>query len=158
MTDLYIVRHGETEWSADGRHTSVTDLELTENGVRQAESLRGRLDPESFGLTLSSPRHRARRTAELAGFVGDHEPAVTEDLVEWFYGEYEAYHQCPDPPDGSGLDDLHPPDSGWGDPRPGDRADGPADRTDPLRRRGPGHLLRARARTADPPSDGWGWT
>ena len=65
MTDLYIVRHGETEWSADGRHTSVTDLELTENGVRQAESLRGRLDPESFGLTLSSPRHRARPLVRL---------------------------------------------------------------------------------------------
>ena len=90
MTDLYIVRHGETEWSADGRHTSVTDLELTDKGVRQAESLREHLDPASFGLILSSPRHRARRTAELAGFVADHEPAVTEDLVEWFYGDYEG--------------------------------------------------------------------
>ena len=103
VTDLYIVRHGETEWSADGRHTSVTDLELTDNGVRQAESLRGHLDPASFGLILSSPRHRARRTAELAGFVGDHEPEVTEDLVEWFYGDYE----------GSTSAQIHQTDPGW---------------------------------------------
>jgi probable phosphoglycerate mutase len=90
VTDLYIVRHGETEWSADGRHTSVTDLALTVNGIRQAESLRGHLDPTEFQLILSSPRHRARQTAELAGFVGDQEPVVSEDLVEWFYGDYEG--------------------------------------------------------------------
>jgi probable phosphoglycerate mutase len=103
MTDVHIVRHGETEWSADGRHTSVTDLELTEDGVRQAQSLRGHLDPASFGLILSSPRQRARRTAELAGFTGEHEPAVTEDLVEWYYGDYEGRTSA----------DIHLTDPGW---------------------------------------------
>ena len=90
MTELYLVRHGETEWSANGRHTSVTDLPLTERGLQQARALAGQLDPADFGLVLSSPRLRARHTAELAGFVGDHEPEVTEDLVEWSYGDYEG--------------------------------------------------------------------
>jgi broad specificity phosphatase PhoE len=103
VTELYIVRHGETEWSADGRHTSVTDLELTENGVRQAESLRGHLDPTSFELILSSPRQRALRTAELAGFVGDAGPTVTDDLVEWFYGDYEGITSA----------QIHETDPGW---------------------------------------------
>ncbi|MFN8136669.1 MAG: histidine phosphatase family protein [Propionicimonas sp.] len=80
MTVLYLVRHGQTEWTQTGRHTSVTDLDLTEEGVAQARSLRDRLDPSRFDLVLSSPRLRARRTAELAGF-GDHE--VDEDLAEW---------------------------------------------------------------------------
>ena len=87
MTLLYLVRHGETEWSRSGRHTSVTDLDLTPDGVAQARGLASRLDPAEFGLVLSSPRLRARRTAELAGF-GDHE--VEEDLVEWVYGDYEG--------------------------------------------------------------------
>lgn len=87
MTVLYLVRHGQTEWTQTGRHTSVTDLDLTEEGVAQARSLRDRLDPSRFDLVLCSPRLRARRTAELAGF-GDHE--VDEDLAEWSYGEFEG--------------------------------------------------------------------
>lgn len=87
MTVLYLVRHGETEWSRSGRHTSVTDLDLTETGVAQAESLRARLHPDDFGLVLASPRLRARRTAALAGFDG---PEVDHDLAEWEYGEYEG--------------------------------------------------------------------
>jgi probable phosphoglycerate mutase len=90
MTLLYLVRHGETEWSRSGRHTSVTDLPLTERGVAQARSLSGHLDPAAFGLVLSSPRQRARRTAELAGFAGAYEPELSEDLVEWAYGDYEG--------------------------------------------------------------------
>ena len=157
VTDLYLVRHGETEWSADGRHTSVTDLELTDNGVRQAESLRGHLDPASFGLILSSPRRRARRDGG-AGRVrrgpragGDRGPGRV--VLRRLRGP----DQCADPPDRSGLDDLHPPDPGRGDSRSGDRADRPADRADPLRR-GPGHLLRPRSRPARPhrPLDGAG--
>jgi broad specificity phosphatase PhoE len=85
--ELWLVRHGETEWSRDGRHTSTTDLDLTEKGVEVACTLKERLAGTSFDLVLSSPRHRARRTAELAGF-GDVE--VDEDLVEWDYGEYEG--------------------------------------------------------------------
>ncbi len=87
MTLLYLVRHGQTEWSRTGRHTSVTDLDLTETGVAQATALRARLDPADFQLVLTSPRLRARRTAELAGFG---EAEVDEDLAEWFYGDYEG--------------------------------------------------------------------
>jgi broad specificity phosphatase PhoE len=90
MTELYLVRHGETEWSRDGRHTSVTDLPLTEIGEQQARRLFGQLQPQDFQLILSSPRRRARETAELAGFSGRYEPQVTEDLVEWYYGGYEG--------------------------------------------------------------------
>lgn len=87
MTLLYLVRHGQTEWSLSGQHTSYTDLDLTEEGVRQATALRSRLDPAEFGLVLASPRRRAQRTAELAGFT-DFE--VDQDLAEWNYGEYEG--------------------------------------------------------------------
>ena len=73
VTLLYVVRHGETEWSRDGRHTSVTDLPLTEHGVEQARALNGHLTPGDFQLVLSSPRRRALQTAELAGFVGPEE-------------------------------------------------------------------------------------
>lgn len=89
MADIYLVRHGETEWSASGQHTSVTDLELTEKGVAQVKGLRGHLDPGSFDLVLSSPRRRALQTLELAGFDRDR-VEVTEDLAEWAYGEYEG--------------------------------------------------------------------
>ncbi len=87
MTLLYLVRHGETEWSRNGRHTSVTDLDLTERGVRQASGLSRRLDPAEFGLVLASPRRRAQRTAQLAGFT---DARTDDDLAEWFYGDYEG--------------------------------------------------------------------
>ncbi len=87
MTMLYIVRHGQTEWSANGRHTSFTDLDLTDAGVAQATALREKLNPSEFGLVLSSPRLRARKTAELAGF--DHFE-VDDNLQEWNYGDYEG--------------------------------------------------------------------
>jgi broad specificity phosphatase PhoE len=103
MTRLFLVRHGETEWSRDGRHTSVTDLPLTDHGREQALKLYGHLEPESFGLVLSSPRHRAQITAELAGFVGPHAPEVDEDLVEWGYGDYE----------GLTSPQIHESDPGW---------------------------------------------
>jgi len=90
MTSLYLVRHGETEWSRSGQHTSYTDLPLTDNGRAQATMLLGHLDPASFGLILSSPRQRARQTAELAGFTGAFEPRLDEDLAEWNYGAYEG--------------------------------------------------------------------
>ncbi len=87
MTLLYLVRHGETEWSKSGRHTSVTDLDLTSRGVEQAKALRGRLDPADFDLVLTSPRLRAQRTARLAGFEN---LEVEHDLAEWDYGDYEG--------------------------------------------------------------------
>ena len=84
---LFLVRHGETEWSKSGRHTSVTDLPLTPEGERVAASLKERLAGETFDLVLTSPRQRARRTAELAGFP---DAEVDDDLVEWDYGDYEG--------------------------------------------------------------------
>ncbi|MFD7156010.1 histidine phosphatase family protein [Kribbella sp. NPDC059898] len=84
---VFLVRHGETEWSRSGRHTSVTDLPLTPEGERVAASLKERLAGESFDLVLTSPRQRARRTAELAGFP---DAQVDDDLVEWNYGDYEG--------------------------------------------------------------------
>ncbi len=90
MTRLFLVRHGETEWSRNGRHTSVTDLPLTEAGEAQARSLKRHLDPNDFQLVLSSPRRRAWHTAELAGFTGKHEPEIDDDLVEWAYGDFEG--------------------------------------------------------------------
>jgi probable phosphoglycerate mutase len=86
-SQLWLVRHGETEWSASGRHTSRTDLDLTEAGVEAARSVADKLRGTSFARVLSSPLLRAWRTAELAGF-GSPEPV--EDLREWDYGADEG--------------------------------------------------------------------
>ncbi|MBY9075431.1 histidine phosphatase family protein [Nocardioides sp. WL0053] len=86
-SELWLVRHGETEWSRDHRHTSHTDLPLTDLGVEVAGHLEERLRDDEFEFVLTSPRKRARRTAELAGFAG---AVVDEDLVEWEYGDYEG--------------------------------------------------------------------
>lgn len=85
--ELWMVRHGETAWSREGRHTSRTDLPLTAAGEASARALAPRLGSVAFDLVLSSPRVRARRTAELAGFA---EPRLDEDLVEWDYGDFEG--------------------------------------------------------------------
>jgi probable phosphoglycerate mutase len=86
--DVWIVRHGETEWSKNGKHTSFTDLPLTDEGERTGATLRERLETEHFDRVFTSPMQRARRTSELAGFG---ERAVVDDrLVEWQYGEYEG--------------------------------------------------------------------
>ena len=85
---LVLARHGETEWSATGKHTSVTDVPLTDAGRRAAGRLRGRLAGFDFALELVSPRARARDTAELAGLGARAE--VDEDLAEFAYGSYEG--------------------------------------------------------------------
>jgi probable phosphoglycerate mutase len=111
---IALIRHGQTTWSASGRHTSVTDVDLTPTGEREARAIPGLL--AGLGVhpasVLVSPRRRARRTAELAGLVDPNEPAnesaaaaqsavtagsaaadtgaVTADLVEWDYGDYEG--------------------------------------------------------------------
>jgi broad specificity phosphatase PhoE len=85
---IFIVRHGETEWSASGRHTSRTDLPLTETGRRQASQLVDGLSQERFELVLCSPLLRARQTCELAGFAEVAE--LCDDLHEWDYGRYEG--------------------------------------------------------------------
>ncbi|PBC60119.1 histidine phosphatase family protein [Streptomyces sp. Tue6028] len=87
MGDLILVRHGETEWSLTGRHTSWTDLPLTPHGEEQAKSLAPFFAGQSFARVLTSPLGRAVRTAELAGLTG----AMTDpDLHEWDYGGYEG--------------------------------------------------------------------
>ena len=83
-----LVRHGETEWSLSGQHTSHTDLPLTENGRKRTVPLREALAGRSFALVLCSPLRRARETCELAGF-GDR-AEIDADLHEWDYGEYEG--------------------------------------------------------------------
>jgi broad specificity phosphatase PhoE len=86
-TELWLVRHGETEWSRDGLHTSRTDVPMTSRGETEARRVAPLLRGTTFRLVLSSPRRRARRTAELAGFREVH---VEDDLTEWDYGEYEG--------------------------------------------------------------------
>ena len=87
MGEIILLRHGETEWSAEGRHTSTTELPLTPNGERQAAGLAQLLTGRRFVAVLVSPRQRARRTAELAGLP---DPVVEPDLVEWDYGRDEG--------------------------------------------------------------------
>lgn len=85
---VMLVRHGETEWSLNGRHTSTTDLPLTAEGERRAAILRPLLDTWDFRLVLCSPRERARRTCDLIGKGAQAE--ITADLAEWNYGDYEG--------------------------------------------------------------------
>ncbi|MFZ0616356.1 MAG: histidine phosphatase family protein [Chthoniobacterales bacterium] len=85
---IILVRHGETEWSKNGKHTSYSDIPLTLEGERQASSLKKELSDWDFKLVLCSPRTRAKRTCELAGLLDRAE--ITDDLTEWNYGEYEG--------------------------------------------------------------------
>jgi broad specificity phosphatase PhoE len=87
MDELILLRHGETEWSRDGRHTGRTDLSLTPKGEEQARALAPALKGKNFSLVLVSPASRARRTAELAGLTGYE---VDPNLWEWDYGGYEG--------------------------------------------------------------------
>jgi probable phosphoglycerate mutase len=87
---VVLVRHGETEWSSTGRHTSYTDVPLTPHGRDEARSLAARLGSVDFTLVLSSPRQRARETCGLAGLADGDKVEMTDDLAEWDYGEYEG--------------------------------------------------------------------
>jgi broad specificity phosphatase PhoE len=85
---LFLVRHGETEWSLSGQHTSRTDLPLTAEGERRAALLAPVLAGHAFALALTSPMLRAVRTCELCGMLPQTERS--DDLMEWDYGNYEG--------------------------------------------------------------------
>jgi probable phosphoglycerate mutase len=100
MAEIILIRHGQTTWSAAGRHTSITDLPLTETGEKQAATLAPALKGRAFALVLTSPRVRAIHTADIAGLVG---AVVDDDLAEWNYGEYE----------GKTTEEIREGDPGW---------------------------------------------
>jgi probable phosphoglycerate mutase len=85
---VYLMRHGETEWSLSGQHTGSTDIPLTENGRKVAKMLGPILAKQTFALVLTSPLERARMTCELAGLGGSAQ--IDRNLMEWHYGEYEG--------------------------------------------------------------------
>ena len=85
--EVWLVRHGQTEWSRDGRHTGRTDEPLLASGEDDARALAPRLASHDFALVLTSPRQRARDTARLAGYP---DAIVDDDLAEWDYGDYEG--------------------------------------------------------------------
>ncbi|MEV7616977.1 histidine phosphatase family protein [Streptomyces sp. NPDC089799] len=138
MGDLLLVRHGETEWSAAGRHTGRTDLPLTAHGEAQARTLAPYFAGRDLAFVWTSPAQRARRTAELAGLAGPaglHAAEADEDLWEWDYGGYEGLTTA-------GIQESRPDWSLWrdgvpahGDGRPGESAEDVGRRADRVLRR-----------------------
>ena len=88
LPSVTLVRHGETEWSASGKHTGRTDIPLTQEGERKARTLQKPLSGVTFDRVFTSPLQRARRTCELAGF--GERAKLDPDLLEWNYGDYEG--------------------------------------------------------------------
>jgi broad specificity phosphatase PhoE len=85
--ELYFIRHGETAWSLTGQHTGKTDLPLTAQGEAEARTLAPLLRGVAFDQVFTSPRQRARQTAELAGRAA---AVIEPDLAEWDYGDYDG--------------------------------------------------------------------
>jgi probable phosphoglycerate mutase len=88
LPEVHVVRHGETAWTEERRHTGLTDIPLTERGERQARRFAAHLRDQSYSHIFTSPLQRARRTCELAGFGGT--ARVDPELVEWNYGAYDG--------------------------------------------------------------------
>jgi broad specificity phosphatase PhoE len=101
MPEIYLIRHGETEWSLTGKHTGLSDIPLTEHGRQQARLLRQELVATNVQRVLTSPLVRARETCELAGLAARAE--IDADLMEWNYGDYE----------GLTSDQIHADRPGW---------------------------------------------
>jgi broad specificity phosphatase PhoE len=134
MADLWLIRHGETEWSLSGGHTGRTDIPLTDKGREQASALGRWLANRVFSLVLTSPLTRARETCQLAGFGGRVE--VDPNLREWDYGRYEGLTTRE-------IQQINPRWSLWKDGVPGgETADQVAARADAV-------IARANAATGD---------
>lgn len=99
--EIWLMRHGETEWSVSGAHTSRTDLPLLPKGIQQAQELAPKLKNHKFALVMVSPMHRAQETCRLAGLSEG--AIVTDDLKEWDYGLYE----------GRSTADIHKENPNW---------------------------------------------
>lgn len=142
-SEIFLIRHGETEWSRSGQHTSRTDLPLTEEGRRRAAAVGKLLAGRAFALVLSSPMRRAMDTCHLAGY----QPEIDPNLREWDYGAYE----------GLTSEEIHKTAAGWtiwnGTPPGGESAGQVGARADRLIERcvaasgdvalfGHGHMLR----------------
>lgn len=108
--EVWLVRHGETEWSRAGRHTGRTDLSLTPAGEREAARLAPTLGGHGFALVLCSPLQRARQTCAAAGLIERAE--IRPELVEWDYGEYEGLTTAE-------IRERRPGWALWGDGAPG---------------------------------------
>lgn len=120
--DLWLVRHGETEWARLGRHTGRTDIQLTDRGRAQASAVAAKLSGTTFGAVVSSPLSRALDTARLAGF-GDR-VTTDPDLLEWDYGDLEGLTSAE-------IRDERPDWTIWTGPVPGgERAEDVAARVD----------------------------
>ena len=88
MPEVFLVRHGETEWSRTGKHTGRTDIPLTERGREQAVAVGAVLSERRFALVLTSPLERAAETCRLAGYGEVAEQR--DELMEWDYGAYDG--------------------------------------------------------------------
>lgn len=107
--EFWLVRHGETEFSVNGRHSGRYDIALTPRGEREAEALRGVLKPEDFATVLCSPLQRARKTCEIAGFAAI--AKIEPEIMEWDYGECTSFTQ-------DQLREKYPGWNIWGGPVP----------------------------------------
>jgi broad specificity phosphatase PhoE len=88
QNELWLIRHGETEWSLSGAHTGTTDLPLTAQGERRAIAMGKLLAGKQFALVLTSPLQRAKETCRLAGYSAAAQ--IDSNLIEWNYGDYEG--------------------------------------------------------------------